>query len=129
MGRNFFSDPKGNVLNIEFEESLIYYQIFRVSNQILNFCNLKEIYYACTVFYGGRNFNLQIFSMDWREIENPVPTVSILPMKPFCSSSFFTSFVVRLCPLKVCSFIIVGLQFTVIRCLICLTFIFLNNGT
>ncbi|QCE15150.1 hypothetical protein DEO72_LG11g2159 [Vigna unguiculata] len=38
--------------------------------------------------------------MDWREIENPVPTVSILPMKPFCSSSFFTSFVVRLCPLK-----------------------------
>jgi len=64
MRVNFFRDPKGNVLNIEFEESLIVEKKFCGSYKILSFYNLNEVYYACTLFNGDRNFKLWVFTLD-----------------------------------------------------------------
>ncbi|QCD92702.1 hypothetical protein DEO72_LG5g770 [Vigna unguiculata] len=71
MGTNYFSDPMGNVLNIEFEENLM----------------------AVRKYFGFR-----VFDIDWNEIEYPLvePSVSGLRSSFSCSPRFFQSFRVKL---------------------------------
>ena len=61
------------------------------------------------MLYGDRKFKLHAFTLYWREIEYFIPRDFVLSVESLCSLSFFKYFVVKLCPLKVCSFIIVGL--------------------
>ena len=50
IGTNFFSDPRGNVLNIEFEERLLADRKFVCGRQILDFYGIDDaayIYVPC----------------------------------------------------------------------------------
>jgi len=50
IGTHFFSDPRGNVLNIEFEERLLAERKFVGGKQILDFYDIDDAAYICTLY-------------------------------------------------------------------------------
>ena len=60
---NYFSDPEGNVLNIEFEESLLIERQFCGITKILGFYNLDDVGYVCTLYCRDRYFRLRVFEL------------------------------------------------------------------
>ncbi|QCD86275.1 hypothetical protein DEO72_LG3g796 [Vigna unguiculata] len=72
MGTNCFTDPRGNVLNIEFEENLMAERKFRASDDIVNFYDVYDIEFVCTLYCGDRYFRFRVFDIDWNEIEYPL---------------------------------------------------------
>ena len=54
MGTNYFSNPRGNVLNIEFEESLMAERKFISGKEILAFYDIDDVAYVCTLYYGDQ---------------------------------------------------------------------------
>jgi len=75
----FFCDPKKNILNIEMKFSGYY--------EILNFCILNEIYYACLVLCGDRNFKMWIIILNFPRdfVLSKKTFVFIKCFKIFCS--------------------------------------------
>jgi len=71
MGTNFFSDLKGNIINIEFEEGLLGQRQIRGVEKIRSFYNLNDVYYVCIVYCGDRYFRIRVFDLDWKEVEYP----------------------------------------------------------
>ena len=69
LGTNYFTDPMGNVMNLESEEDLIRKEIFRIPPYFEEFYELRDLHYVCTVFCGDRYFRLRIFDLQWTEIE------------------------------------------------------------
>ncbi|QCD94854.1 hypothetical protein DEO72_LG5g2943 [Vigna unguiculata] len=98
MGTNYFSDPRGNVLNIEFEESLMAERTFRGSDDIVNFHDIYDIAFVCTLYCGDRYFRFRVFDIDWNEIEYPLvePSSSCSRSSFSYSLRFFQSFRVKL---------------------------------
>jgi len=72
IGTNFFSDSRGNVLNIEFEEKLLADRKFVGGRQILDFYVIDDAAYICTLYYGDRYFRLRVFDIHWKEVQYPV---------------------------------------------------------
>ena len=64
VGTNYFTDPMGNVMNLEFEEDLIRKGIFRIPSYFEEFYELRDLYYLCTLFCGDRYFRLRIFNLE-----------------------------------------------------------------
>jgi len=71
MGTNFFSDPKGNVINIEFEETLRTQRQFCAVEQVMWFYELNDVYYICSLYCGDRYFRIRVFDRDWNEVVYP----------------------------------------------------------
>ena len=71
IGTNYFTNPMGNVLNLEFEEGLIKKGIFCIPSTFEEFYKLDDLHYICTLFYGDRYFRLRILTIEWAEIEYP----------------------------------------------------------
>jgi len=84
IGPNYFQDPKGNRLNIKFEDSLLYDIKFRTCDEIFNFYDLDYVYYVTTLFFRDLYFEMRLFHVDWVE-------------HIFCSR-FFSSFTVYFSP-------------------------------
>jgi len=107
MGTNYFLDPRGNVLNIEFEENLMAVRKFHASDDIVTFYDIYDIAFVCTLYCGDRYFGFRVFDIDWNEIEYPLvePSVSGLRSSFSCSPRFFQSFRVKLELSKVSFFI------------------------
>jgi len=62
---NYFWDPKGNMLNIKFEDSLLYDSKFRACDKNLNFYDLDyDVYYVSTLFFRDRYFEMRLFHVD-----------------------------------------------------------------
>ena len=64
MGTNFFNDTKGNVINIEFEETLLAQRQFRAVEQIMWFYKLNDVYYVCSLYCGDQYFRIRVFDLD-----------------------------------------------------------------
>jgi len=103
MGTNFFSDPKGNMINIEFEEGLLAQRQIQVVEKIRSFYNLNNVYYVCTVYCGDRYFRIRVFDLDWTEVEYPGKTKNSLACNPLSSIRFFQAFRVQFIPATVCN--------------------------
>ena len=90
MGTNCFTDPRGNILNIEFEENLMAERKFRASDDIVNFYDVYDIGFVCTLYCGDRYFRFRVFDIDWNEIEYPLvePSASGLRSSFSCSPRF-----------------------------------------
>ena len=50
MGTNCFTDPRGNVLNIEFEENLMAVRKFHASDDIVTFYDIYMILHSSVLF-------------------------------------------------------------------------------
>ena len=107
MGTNYFSDPRGNILNIEFKESLMAERKFRGSDDIANFYDIYDIAFVCTLYCGDRYFRFRVFDIDWHEIKYPLVELSSSSSRSSfsCSPRFFQSFRVKLELSKVSLFI------------------------
>jgi len=68
LGTNFFNDPKGNVINIEFEQTLLPQRQFRAVEQLMWFYELNDVYYVCSLYCGDRYFRIRLFDLDWNEV-------------------------------------------------------------
>jgi len=101
MGTNYFTDPMGNVLNLEFEEDLIKYGIFRIPYHFEEFYQLEDLHYIYTLFCGDRYFRIGIFDTKWTEIEYPGSRNSYIAKEDLVWSRFLSSFRVKLCPIEV----------------------------
>ncbi|QCD96960.1 hypothetical protein DEO72_LG6g1670 [Vigna unguiculata] len=69
LGTNFFNDPKGNVINIEFEQTLLPQRQFRAVEQLMWFYELNDVYYVYSLYCGDRYFRIRIFSVEGVEID------------------------------------------------------------
>ncbi|QCD94579.1 hypothetical protein DEO72_LG5g2664 [Vigna unguiculata] len=68
LGTNFFSDMKGKVINIEFEQTLLPQRQFRAIEQLMCFYELNDVYYVCSLYCGDRYFRIRLFDLDWNEV-------------------------------------------------------------
>ncbi|QCD94135.1 hypothetical protein DEO72_LG5g2214 [Vigna unguiculata] len=50
IGTNYFTDPMGNVMNLEFEDNLISKGIFRVPYDFEDFYELDDLHYICNSY-------------------------------------------------------------------------------
>ncbi|QCD83602.1 hypothetical protein DEO72_LG2g3948 [Vigna unguiculata] len=98
MGTNFFSNPKGNVINIEFEETLLAQRQIRVVEQIMWLYELNDVYYVCSLYCGDRYFRIRVFDLDWNEVVYPGRRNNGLACDPLSSVRFFQAFRVRFIP-------------------------------
>ncbi|QCE06422.1 hypothetical protein DEO72_LG9g1434 [Vigna unguiculata] len=98
IGTNYFTDPMGNVMNLEFDDDLIRKGIFRVPYHFEDFYELDELHYICTLFCGDRYFRIRIFDTNWTEIEYPGLGNSYIAKEDLVWSKFLSSFRVKLCP-------------------------------
>jgi len=90
IGPNYFRDPKDNVLNIEFEDFLLYDRKFRACDEIFNLYDLDyDVYYVATLF-----FEIRLFYVDWIELDYPNPRDIELAVEPIFCLRFFKSFTV-----------------------------------
>jgi len=103
LGINFSSDPKGNTINIEFEEGLLGQRQFRGVESIRSFYNLNDVYYVCTVYCGDRYFRIRLFDLDWTEFEYPGTAKNSLGCNPLSSIRFFQAFRVQFILATVCN--------------------------
>jgi len=101
LGTNYFTDPMGNVMNLEFEDDLINKGIFRVPYDFEDFYELDDLHYICTLFCGDRYFRIRIFDTNWTEIEYPGLGNSYITEEDLVWSRFLSSFRVKLCPTEV----------------------------
>jgi len=101
IGTNYFTDPMGNVLNLEFEDNLIKKGIFRIPYHFEEFYELEDLHYICTLFCGDRYFRIRIFDTNWTEIEYPGLGNSYIAEEDLVWSRFMSSFRVKLCPIEV----------------------------
>jgi len=92
MGTNYFRDPVGNYLMLEFEESFMQNRSFRIAREISNFYNLDDLYWLGILYCGHCYFQIRIFSLAMKEIEYPAPRLLPNPQQPLSSSRFFTCF-------------------------------------
>jgi len=104
MGTNFFSNPKGNVINIEFEETLLAQRQIRVVEQIMWLYELNDVYYVCSLYCGDRYFRIRVFDLDWNEVVYPGRRNNGLACDPLSSVRFFQAFRVRFIPNTVWNF-------------------------
>ncbi|QCD83103.1 hypothetical protein DEO72_LG2g3446 [Vigna unguiculata] len=100
IGTNYFTDPMGNVLNLEFEDNLIKKGIFRIPYHFEEFYELEDLHYICTLFCGDRYFRIRIFDTNWTEIEYPGLGNSYIAEEDLVWSRFMSSFRVKLCPIE-----------------------------
>jgi len=63
MGTNFFSDPKGNVINIEFEETRLAQRQICAVEQIMWFYDLNDVYYVCSLYCADQYFRIRVFDL------------------------------------------------------------------
>ncbi|QCD96823.1 hypothetical protein DEO72_LG6g1533 [Vigna unguiculata] len=98
LGTNFFSDPKGNTINIDFEEGLLGQRQFRGVQSIRSFYNVNDVYYVCTVYCGDRFFRIRLFDLDWNEFDYPGTARTSLGCNPLSSIRFFQAFRVQFIP-------------------------------
>jgi len=103
MGTNFFSDPKGNVINIEFKEALLAQRQILVVQKILCFYNLNDVYYVSTLYWGDCYFRIRVFDLDWMEVEYPGKRKNSLACNPLSSIRFFQAFRVQFIPATICN--------------------------
>jgi len=101
LGTNYFTDPMGNVMNLEFEEDLIRKGIFRIPPYFEEFYDLRDLHYVCTVFCGDRYFRLRIFDLQWTEIEYRGIADSYIAEEDLVWSRFLSSFRILLTPKEV----------------------------
>jgi len=104
MGTNFFSDPKGNVINIEFEETLRTQRQFCAVEQVMWFYELNDVYYVCSLYCGDRYFRIRVFDRDWNEVVYPGRRNNGLARDPLSSVRFFQAFRVQFIPNTVWNF-------------------------
>jgi len=102
LGTNFFSDLKGNTINIEFDEGLLGQRQFRGVQSIRSFYNVNDVYYVCTVYCGDRFFRIRLFDLDWNEFDYPGTARTSLGCNPLSSIRFFQAFRVQFIPATVC---------------------------
>ncbi|QCD85975.1 hypothetical protein DEO72_LG3g496 [Vigna unguiculata] len=98
LGTNYFTDPMGNVMNLEFEEDLIRKGIFRIPPYFEEFYELRDLHYVCTVFCGDIYFRLRIFDLQWTEIEYRGLGDSYIAEEDLVWSRFLSSFRFLLTP-------------------------------
>ncbi|QCE03700.1 hypothetical protein DEO72_LG8g1725 [Vigna unguiculata] len=98
LGTNFFSDPKGNTINIEFEDGLLGQRQFRGVQSIRSFYNVNDVYYVCTVYYGDLFFRIRLFDLDWMKFDYPGTVKNSLGCNPLSSIRFFQAFRVQFIP-------------------------------
>ena len=101
LGTNYFTDPMGNVMNLEFEEDLIRKGIFRIPPYFEEFYDLRDLHYVCTVFCGDRYFRMRIFDLQWTEIEYRGIADSYIAEEDLVWSRFLSSFRILLTPKEV----------------------------
>ena len=121
IGTNFFSDPRGNVLNIEFEERLLADRKFVGGRQILDFYGIDDAAYICTLYCGDRYFRLRVFDVHWKEVHYPAvgnSGGSRKLCKLSCSPRFFQCFRLMVDTSKVTIFILVYYYFVVYICVL-----------
>jgi len=56
MGANYFRDPVGNYLMVEFEKCFMQNRSFRIAREILNFYKLDDLYWLGILYCGHRYF-------------------------------------------------------------------------
>jgi len=61
---NFISNTRKDVLNIEFEETLLAERKLHVAYEILRFYDLDDVGYVCTLYCGHIYFLLRAFDLD-----------------------------------------------------------------
>ncbi|QCE14196.1 hypothetical protein DEO72_LG11g1195 [Vigna unguiculata] len=98
LGTNFFSDPRGNVINIEFEPSLLPQRQFRVVEQLMGFYDQNDVYYVVSLYCGDRYFRMRLFDLDWNEVVYPGRRNNGLACDPLSSVRFFQAFRVQFIP-------------------------------
>ncbi|QCD94308.1 hypothetical protein DEO72_LG5g2391 [Vigna unguiculata] len=98
LGTNFFSDPKGNVINIEFEQTLLPQRQFRAVEQLMWFYELNDVYYVCSLYCGDRYFRIRLFDLDWNEVVYPGRRNNGLACDPLSLVRFFQAFRVQFIP-------------------------------
>ena len=103
LGTNYFSDPKRNTINIEFEQGLLGQRQLRGVQSIRSFYNINDVYYVCTVYCGDRYFRIRLFDLDWTEFEYPGKAKNSLGCNPLSSIRFFQAFRVQFIPATVCN--------------------------
>ena len=101
LGTNYFTDPMGSVMNLEFEEDLIRKGIFRIPPYFEEFYELRDLHYVCTVFCGDIYFRLRIFDLQWTEIEYRGLGDSYIAEEDLVWSRFLSSFRFLLTPKEV----------------------------
>jgi len=104
MGTNFFSDLKGNVINIEFEETLLTQRQFRAVEQMMWFYELNDVYYVYSLYYGNRYFRIRLLDLDWNEVVYPSRRNNGLACDPLSLVKFFQAFRVQFIPNTVWNF-------------------------
>ena len=104
LGTNFFNDPKGNVINIEFEQTLLPQRQFRVVEQLMWFYELNDVYYVCSLYCGDRYFRIRLFDLDWSEVVYPSRRNNGLACDSLSSVRFFQAFRVQFIPNTVWNF-------------------------
>ena len=104
MGTNFFNDSKGNVINIEFEQTLLPQRQFRAVEQLMWFYELNDVYYVCSLYCVDRYFRIRLFDLDWNEVVYPSRRNNGLACDPLSSIRFFQAFRVQFIPNTVWNF-------------------------
>jgi len=104
LGTNFFSDPRGNVINVEFEQTLLPQRQFRAVEQFMGFYDLNDVYYVCSFYCGDRYFRIRLFDLDWNEVVYPGRRNNGLACDPLSSVGFFQAFRVQFIPNTECKF-------------------------
>ncbi|QCE15435.1 hypothetical protein DEO72_LG11g2446 [Vigna unguiculata] len=97
-GTNFFSDPRGNVINIEFEPSFLLQRQFRAVEQLMGFYDLNDVYYVVSLYCGDRYFRMRLFDLDWTEVVYPGRRNNGLARDTLSSVRFFQAFRVQFIP-------------------------------
>jgi len=92
MGTNYFRDPLGNYIMVEFEDSMIETRSFRIARALANFYKLNDLYWLAILYCGDRYFQFRIFSLPMKEIDYPESTMVPVPQLPLSSSRFLTCF-------------------------------------
>ena len=103
-GTNFFSDPRGNVINIEFEPIFLLQRQFRAVEQLMGFYDLNDVYYVVSLYCGDRYFRMRLFDLDWTEVVYPGRRNNGLARDPLSSVRFFKAFRVHFIPNTVWNF-------------------------
>jgi len=92
MGPNYFHDPVGNYIIVEFEDCLMENHRFRITSELAKFYKLDDLYWLVILYCGNQYFQFRIFSLPMEEIYYPTPNMVSIPQRTLSSSRFMTCF-------------------------------------
>jgi len=96
LGTNYFTNPMGNVMNLEFEEDLIRKGIFRIPPYFEEFYELRDFHFVVLYFVV-----IDIFDLQWTEIEYRGLGDSYIAEEDLVWSRFLSSLRILLTPKEV----------------------------